>query len=153
MRWLKRLRPPWRRRTQPARSDDPTEALRELYQDYQGQQKRWGYSVISSLCLMAIFIVFGLFTVVNLWVITIPLVAIFFSVFQTYRCKDIVRVLRQARVIQKQCDWAREEAERQRQAEEGTGEGSPLSAAHPDGSSIPPIDPDDPIHGSSPAPA
>ena len=109
--------------------------------------------MVSSLFLMSIFVVLSLFTDSDLWVITIPLTAIVFSIFQTYRCKDIVKMLRQALVIQQQIDRAREEAEQRRQAEEEAGGGS-VSSAQREAPRHPPMDPDDAIQGSSnPAPA
>ena len=82
MRWPKRIRWPWRRRTRPSAPKRTAEALRNLYFDYLKQKRMWGYSVISSMMLMCLFISMSLFADTNFWVLAIPVTAIVFSFFK-----------------------------------------------------------------------
>ena len=111
LRWIKKIRWPWRRKRPLAPPKRTADALRRLYYNYQRQRRLWGYIVLSALMMSSLFIVFSLFTETNLWVLTLPFLASIFSVHQMRRCGELVNVLRQALTVQIQIDKKLAEAE------------------------------------------
>ncbi len=147
MRWPRWVRWPWRKRSRPSMPTRTAAALRHLYFNYQKQRRMWGYSVLSSMALMCLFVVMSLFTDTNLWVLAIPTVAIIFSFFQMRRCSGLVRVLRHALIVQNQIDRAQAKAEREAEeaAKQAEEEATGLSSEGPAERDGPPtIAPDGP---------
>ena len=112
---------PWKRQKRPpVTARTSTGALRQLYSGYQKQTNLWGYTLLSSMVLICLWIVFSVFHEVDFKLLSLPLAGILISSLQMYRIKNISRVLRQAHTIQQQVDKA--EAERKQKADEEAAE-------------------------------
>lgn len=125
MPWSWRQFWPWHKRASSRVPAGTADALRHLYFNYRRQKRLWGYSVLSSVMLMCLFFVLSLFVHPDPWVIVIPLIALAFSVMQLHRCKDIVRVIRQALSIQQQIDREKAAAEAEAPEAAAPGESPP----------------------------
>ena len=135
--FLKRLRERLARKKQapkpvPARA---SQALRQLNSGYYRQKRLWLYIILSSMALLCLFLVIWLFLEdITFWGVLIPLSGILISVFQLYRCNELIRTIRQAQIIQLRIEKAQEEAEQKQQgsdAAQGNGKkGGDANGSH-----------------------
>ncbi len=117
MQWPK-IRWPWRKKVEESLPKKTGQALRLLHTKYQKQKRMWVYIILSSLFLMAAFLLSSVFLDISYWGLAIPVAGIAISVLQLYRCNDVMRMLRQAHNVQLQIEKAQAEAEKkQKEAE------------------------------------
>ena len=110
---LQRL--PWRSSRPEQFAKKTSQALRQLNRSYQRQKRLWVYSVLYSLALMALYVIFAIF-LPGLWEYVIPiawivLAGVIISILQVRRCNDVIHTLRGAHTIQYQIEKAAQEGE------------------------------------------
>ena len=114
------MRLPWKKRKEegPAvTAKTPLGAIRQLYNHYQKQANRWGYTLLSSMALICLWIIYSVFQGVTWAYLSLPLIGIGISAFQMHRTKSISRILRQAHEVQQQIEKAEKEKKAREEAE------------------------------------
>ncbi|MDA0709043.1 MAG: hypothetical protein O3B73_02390 [bacterium] len=83
-------------------SEKTSQALRQLIRRYNRQKRLWIYIILSSVCLVVMYVMFILLWE-GLWSDggVVPVTWIIFaglgiSIFQTRRCNQVIKVLREA---------------------------------------------------------
>jgi hypothetical protein len=108
----------------------PLGQIRQLYSHYQKQANQWGYTLLSSLALICIWVVFSIFRGVNWSYLSLPLLGIVFSAMQMRRIKGISRILRQAHEVQQEIEKAEAEKKAREEAEAAKNGKQPKAAAN-----------------------
>jgi hypothetical protein len=105
-------------------SQKTSQALRQLVRRYQRQKRLWIYIILSSMCLMVLYIMFSLLWT-ELWqgggivpVAWIILAGVGIAIYQVRRCNDVIRTLKEAYVVQSQIEKADAEKAAEEAAEE-----------------------------------
>lgn len=107
-------------------SQKTSQALRQLVRRYQRQKRLWIYIILSSVCLLVLYVLFSLLWI-ELWqgggvvpVAWIILAGVSIAIYQVRRCNDVIRTLKEAYIVQAQIEKA--DAERAAAEEEEQGE-------------------------------
>lgn len=114
-------------------SQKTSQALRQLVRRYQRQKRLWIYIILSSICLIVLYILFSLLWT-ELWqgggivpVTWIILAGVSIAIYQVRRCNDVIRTLKEAYIVQAQI----EKADAERAAEEEQEQGVQASEQEP----------------------
>jgi len=123
---------PWQKALPEQFAKKTSQALRQLNRRYQRQKRLWAYSVLYSLALMAVYVIFAIF-LSGLWEYVIPiawivLAGVIISILQVRRCHDVIRTLRGAHTIQYRIEKAAAEKAEREGEEKKTQENSEKEA-------------------------
>lgn len=110
---------PWKQKAdEPAvTAKTPLGQIRQLYNHYQKQSNLWGYTLLSSMVLICIWVLFFFLDLVDWTYLSLPVAGILISAFQMRRIKQISRILRNAHEVQQQIEKAEAEKKEREAAE------------------------------------